>query len=95
VRARYQKGSLTKIKRRGGYSVWLFRWRETCPDGSRRPKNVVVGPVSQLRTEADARRVLTTLRLNINLDPSEQARPPRNFRTLVDNRCACWAQNKE
>ncbi len=46
---------------------------------------IVVGPVSELRTEADARRALETLRLNINLDPSEQARPPRNFRTLVDH----------
>src|ERR1700686_1084453 len=52
---------------------------------SRRPKNIVVGPVSELRTEADARRALESLRLNINLDPSEQARPPRNFRSLVDH----------
>ena len=85
MRARYQKGSLTKIKRKNGYLVWLFRWRETGSDGSRRPRNIVVGPVSELRTEADARRALETLRLNINLDPSEQARPPRNFRSLVDH----------
>lgn len=85
MRARYQKGSLTKIKRKNGYLVWLFRWRETSSDGSRRPRNIVVGPVSELRTEADARRALETLRLNINLDPSEQARPPRNFRSLVDH----------
>jgi integrase len=85
VRARYQKGSLTKIKRKGGYLVWLFRWRETRSDGSRCPKNVVVGPVSELRTEVDARRALEALRLNINLDPSEQARPPRSFKTLVDH----------
>src|SRR5216683_3761084 len=85
MRARYQKGSLTKIKRKNGCLVWLFRWRETGSDGSRRPRNILVGPVSALRTEADARRELQTLRLNINLDPSEQARPPRNFKTLVDH----------
>src|SRR5260370_11560111 len=85
MRARYQNGSLTKTKRKNGYSVWLFRWRETGTDGSRRPRNIVVGPVSELRTEADARRALETLRLNINLDPSERARPPRNFRSLVDH----------
>jgi hypothetical protein len=85
VRARYQKGCLTKIKRKNGCLVWLFRWRETGSDGSRRPRNIVVGRVSELRTEADARRELETLRLNINLDPSEQARPPRNFRSLVDH----------
>lgn len=85
MRARYQKGSLTKIKRKGGYLVWLFRWRETRRDGNRRPRNIVVGPVSELRTESDARRALEALRLNINLDPSEQARPPRNFKMLVDH----------
>lgn len=85
MRARYQKGSLTKIKRKGGYSVWLFRWRETRPDGTRGPRNIVVGPVSGLRTESDARRALEALRLNINLDPSEQARPPGNFKMLVDH----------
>ncbi len=65
--------------------VWLFRWRETDPHGKRRPKKIVVGPVSELRTEADARRELDALRLQINLDPSEQARPPRKFCDLVDH----------
>ena len=37
VRARYQRGSLTKLKRKCGRLVWLFRWRETRPDGTRRP----------------------------------------------------------
>lgn len=84
-RVRHQKGSLTKIKRKSGYLVWLFRWRETDPHGKRRPKKIVVGPVSELRTEADARRELCALRLHINLDPSEEARPPRRFRDLVDH----------
>ncbi len=87
LRARYQKGSLKQIRRKSGYLVWLFRWRETDPDGKRRPKKIVVGPVSELRTEADARRALEALRLNINMDLSEQARPPRNFITLVDHYC--------
>jgi hypothetical protein len=39
----------------------------------------------ELRTESDARRALEALRLNINLDPSEQARPRRNFKMLVDH----------
>lgn len=85
MRARYQKGSLTQIKRKSGYLVWLFRWRETGPDGKRRPKKIVVGPVSELRTEKDARLALEALRLNINLDPSEQARPPRKFADLVEH----------
>ena len=85
MRARYQKGSLTKIKRKSGYWVWLFRWREMQPDGSRRPRNIIVGPVSELRTGLDAWRAVEALRLNINLDSSEQAPPPRTFRSLVDH----------
>lgn len=85
MRARYQKGSLKRIKRKSGYLVWIFRWRETDADGKRRPKKIVVGPVSELPTESDARRALQALRINVNLDLSEQARPPRNFRTLVDH----------
>jgi len=85
MRARYQKGSLKRIKRKSGYLVWIFRWRETDADGKRRPKKIVVGPVSELPTESDARRALQALRINVNLDLSEQARPPRNFKTLVDH----------
>jgi len=85
MRARYQQGSLKQIKRKSGYLVWLFRWRETDPDGKRRPKKIVVGPVTELRTEADARRALQALRINVNLDLSEQARPPRKFADLVDH----------
>ena len=85
MRARYQQGSLKQIKRKSGYLVWLFRWRETDPDGKRRPKKIVVGPVSELRTEADARRALQALRINVNLDLSEQARPPRKYADLVDH----------
>lgn len=87
LRARYQKGCLKQIRRKSGYLVWLFRWRETDPDGKRRPKKIVVGPVRELRTEADARRALEVLRLNINMDLSEQARSPRDFRALVDHYC--------
>jgi len=85
MRARYQQGSLKRIKRKSGYLVWIFRWRETDADGKRRPKKIVVGPVSELPTESDARRALQALRINVNLDLSEQARPPRNFKTLVDH----------
>jgi hypothetical protein len=41
--------------------------------------------VSELRTEADAWRELDALRLQINLDPSGEARPSRKFCDLVDH----------
>src|SRR5258708_7824095 len=85
MRARYQQGSLKQIKRKSGYLVWLFRWRETDPDGKRRPKKIVVGPVSELRTDADDPRAPQALRINVNMDLSEQARSPRKFADLVDH----------
>ena len=45
----------------------------------------MVGPVSELRTEADARRALQALRIDVNLDLSEQARPPRKFADSSDH----------
>ena len=32
-RARHQKGSLQRVKRKSGQNVWIFRWYEIQPDG--------------------------------------------------------------
>jgi integrase len=83
VRTRYQKGCLKQITRKGGRKVWIFRWRETGSDGSRVARKVVVGSVRDLRNENAARDALDGLNLNINVDLSEGARPPRRFSELV------------
>jgi integrase len=85
TRSRYQKGSLTTLKRKGGHNVWAFRWRETQPDGKRRPRKLVVGTVEQYPTERAAWLAVERLNLSINLDPSMQARAPRTFSDLVDH----------
>lgn len=41
-----QYGSLIWAERRQGGPVWEYRWREPGPDGARRHRRIVVGPVS-------------------------------------------------
>ena len=52
TRTRYQQGSLKRVKRKGGREVWVFRWRETRPDGKRRLRKLVVGSVEDFRQSA-------------------------------------------
>lgn len=46
-----QYGSLIWAERRQGGPVWEYRWREPGPDGVRRHRRIVVGPVSQFEKE--------------------------------------------
>ena len=85
TRARYQQGSLKLVVRKSGLRVWVFRWRETDANGQRVARKLVVGSVKELPTEKAARMRLQALDININLDLSEGARPPRTFSELVDH----------
>ena len=70
-RARYQEGCLTRSKRKSG-DVWEFRFRERQPDGSRKMRCVVVGPVARYRTRTAALHQVEVLRANVNrevIDP--------------------------
>ena len=70
-RARYQEGCLTRSKRKSG-DVWEFRFRERQPDGTRKMRCVVVGPVALYRTRTAALHQLEVLRANVNrevIDP--------------------------
>jgi integrase len=70
-RARYQEGCLTRSKRKSG-DVWEFRFRERQPDGSRKMRCVVVGPVAHYRTRTAALHQVEVLRANVNrevIDP--------------------------
>ena len=48
-RARHQQGSLQRVKRKSGETVWVFRWRETQINGSRRYRKIVVGSVEEFK----------------------------------------------
>ena len=55
-RARHQKGSLQRVKRSSGESVWIFRWYEVQPDGAKRYRKAVIGSVQEYKTEAEAQQ---------------------------------------
>jgi integrase len=65
TRARYQRGSLIREKRKVGPDVWIFRWREQTSQG-RVKRKVVVGTVEQYRSKAAAQNATETLRIDAN-----------------------------
>ena len=65
-KTRYQQGSVRRVTRKQGPDVWIFRWRNTRADGSRKENNRVIGTVLEYRTKAAAERVAEALRININ-----------------------------
>lgn len=85
TRARFQRGSLTKFKRDSGREVWIFRWREIQPDGSRRPRKLVVGSVGDLPTERSAWLAVQALHLDINSDLSDEVRRPKTVQDLIEH----------
>lgn len=82
-RARHQKGSLTRIRRRSGKTVWVFRWYETQINGSKKYRKAVVGSVEEFKTEASAQQAVDSLRLTINQRTPRQQIQPIAFETLV------------
>ena len=63
--ARFQNGSLLKIKRRNGEQVWAFRWYDDA-GGARSYRKRIVGTVAQLPHRRDAERAVSALRIHIN-----------------------------
>jgi len=84
-RARHQKGSLQRVKRKSGQNVWIFRWYEIQPDGSKRYRKVVVGSVDEFRTESDAEKAVDALRLTINEQTPRQQLKEISFETIVQH----------
>jgi integrase len=74
-RTKYQAGSLTKEPRMRQPDIWVFRWRETAPDGQRIRRKVTVGTVDEYRTESAAKKALAVLRIDTNPEPSKGSHP--------------------
>lgn len=62
----YQHGSLTIEKRKTGPDVWVYRWRENGPSGTRVKRKVIIGSTVDFRTQAAAQKQIGGLRLEIN-----------------------------
>jgi integrase len=84
-RARHQKGSLQRVKRKSGQNVWIFRWYEIQPDGSKRYRKAVVGTLEEFKTESDAQKAVDALRLTINEQTPRQQLKEISFETLVQH----------
>src|ERR1700758_2883 len=84
-RARHQKGSLQRVRRKSGQNVWIFRWYEIQLDGSKRYRKVVVGTVEEYKTESDAQKAVDALRLTINEQTPRQQLKEISFETLVQH----------
>jgi integrase len=80
-----QYGSLIWAERRSGGPVWEYRWREPDPDGVRRHRRIVVGPVSQFEKREDARRAISALQHDINHAGKRQVSTAITVRELFDH----------
>lgn len=67
-KARYQKGCISLSTNGSGKPVWVFRWRETLPDGKRVPRKKQIGTVDRYQSRAAAEKAVAGLRLAINAD---------------------------
>jgi integrase len=67
-----QYGSLIRAERQHNEAVWEYRWREPGPDGKRKHRRIVVGPVSQYEQREDALRAISALQRDINQAGKQQ-----------------------
>ncbi len=74
TRSSYQEGSLDRVHRAKGPDVWIFRWRELQPDGSRVQRKKVIGDVGKYPKLAAARRAVENLRAEINAQKEKVGR---------------------
>lgn len=73
TRQRYQKGSLTKIRRANGPSEWVLRYRVTLGDGRRVQRQAVIGTTDEYKTKSQAEKAADQVRLTINnMSPAGQ-----------------------
>ena len=84
-RARHQKGSLQRTKRKSSESVWVFRWYEIQLDGTKRYRKAVIGSVHDYKTETEAQKAADALRLEINEQTPRQQLQAISVETLVEH----------
>ena len=82
-RIRYQQGCISREGRSNGPDVWIFRWRETLPNGQRTNRKVVVGTVEQYPTRSAARKAADPLRVHVNTEASHTLLQPLTCEQIV------------
>src|SRR5580704_2982272 len=64
-RTRIQRGGVNLDVSSSGKQVWVFRWRETRPDGRRVPRKRVIGTLEEYPTKKAAENAARIFRLNL------------------------------
>ena len=64
-RTRIQRGGVNLDTSSSGKKVWVFRWRETRPDGRRVPRKRVIGTLEEYPTKKAAENAARVFRLNL------------------------------
>ena len=82
-RTRYQQGSVQREKRRNGPDVWVFRWRQTTPEGGSKRRKAIVGSVLALPTEAAALKAAHALRIDANQETPQAEGGPSTIAQLI------------
>jgi integrase len=85
MRSNYQFGSLYQEARKNGPDVWVYRWRESTPEGVRQLRKRIVGSILDLRTQTDAQKAVEAFRVTLNKQAAQEASRPRTIGALVEH----------
>src|SRR5260370_42102374 len=69
-RHRVQFGWVSLKARKKGPDVWVLRYRENLPDGSKRRPSVAIGTVEEFPTETQARKAALSWLFSMNAEAS-------------------------
>lgn len=79
----YQKSFFSRLKRKSGPDVWMYRWREIGPKGEARMRKQVIGTLQQYPSKTAAWRAVELLRLAINYEAPRPESLPADFGELI------------
>ena len=83
-RTRIQRGGVNLDVSSSGKPIWVFRWRETRPDGRRAPRKRVIGTLEQYPTKKAAENAARAFRLNL-IDRGSAAMVRITVKELVEH----------
>jgi hypothetical protein len=83
----FQHGSLKTEARTNGNDVWVFRWREPGPNGTRIRRKVIVGTKRDLPTKAKAEKAVAALRMEISKEQPERVKASVTVTELAAHYC--------
>jgi integrase len=83
-RTRIQRGGVNLDTSSSGKQIWVFRWRETRPDGRRAPRKRVIGTLEEYSTKKAAENAARVFRLDL-VDQGSAALVQITMKELVDH----------